>query len=444
MQASQRKINAEGKEIERWEVVGDRAKSQPIPDLDKDWTGYVVRHVGDQPSPTLSPSQLALRALQEDKYNEAIRILHAALKEQPQQPWLLFLLAWCHDRSPMESDELRRVERDALLQVVRSEAADLIPSIATGYFSKLNDRDIYGILQQQPPDKRTAETWERLAVLAAGLGEFARALEYVEAALAHVATPTVTEARQLLRIDALLQLKRTKAAVESADKLAISPDRLADLGDLFARHNEREAADKFFIRAMASEELIAEQRYGLATRQARWYAGERRWKILLRAAEAPPGNSRLRASALRTILKEMTGGNDAEVAGRLAKATSDAHFRTHLLIRQAELTRHNEEAANICWDLYSRRVLPRNRLIWALERLALADRHKQIIQIAENELRRSRPLPERALDILAHAYTTTGREIDSQRAQTNHRDVPAQDSDSRSVPAGQLPGSGLF
>jgi hypothetical protein len=199
---------------------------------------------------------------------------------------------------------------------------------------------------------------------------------------------------------------------------------LADLGDLFGAAGRLMTANRFFDRALQSEDLGAGERPKVLARQARWHTGARRWQLLLQAAaDLPPGDEG-RAAHVQTVLGELTAPADAASAGSLAGEFTDPDFSTPLLIRQAELTTDRAQATDIALALYEARRLPADRSAWLIDTLVEGRAHGPIASILEDRLRRGERLDARFLQHLSTAYTALFRAQDARRADSQITEQP--------------------
>src|SRR5205823_2900090 len=86
--------DAEGRELERWELVSFTAPKTEVPPLDKGWNVFLVLDLRDQERATTPPLVKVLQGLRLNDWASLDRALAAALKSQPDQPFLLLVKAW--------------------------------------------------------------------------------------------------------------------------------------------------------------------------------------------------------------------------------------------------------------------------------------------------------------------------------------------------------------
>jgi len=244
----------------------------------------------------------------------------------------------------------------------------------------------------------------------------------------------------------LLRLERADEAEETARRWAgeagPTPEQLATMAELLARHGRQAAAEKLFDAAFRAEDLSSERRYGLLCRRAAIAKGQPRWKLLLEAAKIVPVGSPGRRHCLDLVGAELTDRSQAEVATQLAAGTDDPELKAALLLVEARWHVDVKRRAEAYWRAYKLDRLPEDRAAWACSVWNGAGEPQRVIEFAEAKLRSGQPL-YRALAVeLEAAYRALGRERDALRAASGDPEPPER---SRVSPgSGPAIGGGLF
>ena len=437
-------VDPNGKELERWELVSEEAVA-PLMPLEENWGDFVVV----DPRVTDAPLALARAALRKGEYAVATEALSKLVAERPEQPLLNFLLAWSCEFADKPSAALARQQRAALSRVAAAGPSDLLRLLTPGNFHTLGSIGLHEMLLAAPVELRTAELWDQLAELAIGFENFEMALTHVDHAIGLTTNEADRITRQLLRVELLLRNKRPREAEATAKQLAeqnLTTGQLAELGDLFGREGLFDLAAVYFERVRRTGPPTGEELAQLFFREARWHPpGERRWSLIIAAEEALPMKHSDRGLYGSFVLQEADQPGQAAILGKLADTAKHAATRTHLRLRQAELTEDATLASDIALDLLRTKRIGAERRLWIIETLQRANRTEEIVQLLEPVLRRGERLSPQLILRLTEAYTTLGRTVDARRGATEATERPPAPQQS---PWQQMPqrggGGGFF
>ncbi|MGE5192943.1 MAG: hypothetical protein ACM3U2_10605, partial [Deltaproteobacteria bacterium] len=435
-----------GREVERWELVGDTPPKSEIPALDARWEAYFVVDLRDQERAQYSTAIELLRAVRLRDWAAADRALSEALSRQPGQPFLLLLKAW----SLAQRDARHEAEVVELLKMVAQHGSgDMLQSLADHSFAALDDAVIYEVLLAQPIDRRQAADWDRLARVAVRAGKPHEAVAHLKSAIAQ-AGPARDDPERIRRlVELLLETRHVGEAEALAEARAArpqaQPEEVAGLAEALHQWGEVSEAAKFMRQALAHKDVTGERRQKLLHRRANLETGTVRWRTLLEAIDAVPAESPLRAASLEAILADLTDPAQGDQAGRLGDEAKDRRAQAAFRLRQAELylLRSNlGAAADIGWSLYESKRLPAERLDWLFGRLSAARQNERLIRLADDRLRSGKTLSQNVLDRVAAACEATGRPDAARRARTNSRDIKPPPAPA--APAANPRGGGFF
>ena len=411
-------VDPKGQELERWELIADEVL-KPIPALPDGWGDWQMVDVSAKETAYLRVREF----LRQGAYEDAIQELQQALREQPNQPLLNFLLAWCGEFAGTSDDASTRMTRAALGRVATSDASDLIRMITPANFRSVNSN---GVLLSIPEERRSGEVWTMLAESMQNVKKIQVALTFVNRALQFPADPGTLMRRQLLKIELLLQTNQLQEADESLKALSdLSDTQLTRMADLFARFGRHDIADGLFDRVRQRSKATGVLKAQLLGQHAlHCQNGRRRWELFLQAAAASPPNSGSRQHYLNQILEEADESEHANLIGELAATQKDASIGTLLRIRQAELSPDRKQAGQIVMDLLQAGQISPGRFLWALQILNGANRSEDIVGLVEARLRIGEAQELGVKLILREAYSTLGREVDARRAGTDFMNAP--------------------
>lgn len=400
----------EGRELERWELIADEIP-RPIPVLNEGWTDNLVVDVNDPDSMSARVRQAFMHA----DYRDARQKLNDALQQQPGQPLLNLMLAWCEEFADQPDPANIRA---ALQQVIASKADDLIGVISSTNFPSLGQSGLYEVLRSVPVERRSREAWTKLAEYERSDSKFAEALLSVDQALKSAAEPADRIRLQILRVDLLLrtgkQLEAT-AAVNQFDEA--TPTQLMQVADLFATAKIHEVAENLLEQVRRRSRLTGIALAQLVGDHANWLPkGKRRWEKLLEAHSIYPNDDIFSMSYLRVVLNEAASQEDAVILGELAATQKNESVRTRLRMAQADLLEDRQAAATIVLELHKAGGIPVEQWSWSLRILSDANRHADVIAIVENRLRNGHPIKLIDQRFLWDAYSRVGRTADAIRA----------------------------
>ncbi len=232
----------------------------------------------------------------------------------------------------------------------------------------------------------------------------------------------------MLQLELLLKNKRPREAEAAAKQLAakeLTTGQLSELGDIFGREGLFAAAAQYFERLRTESRAKGEELAQIYFREARWHQpGEYRWKLILAAEEALPMKHSDRGVYGGQVIQEADQPAHAAILGRLADAALRPTTRTHLRLRQAELTDDARLASDIALELSRTRRIGAERHDWVIETLKRANRSHEIVQILEPILRRGERLSPQSIQQLTETYTALGRTVDARRGQTEATERP--------------------
>ncbi len=413
--------DASGKQLARWELVGQESECPAIADLTDAWEGYVQwdRRTGQPAVDKAFPKALA--AIRGFDWSQAAASLGECLKTHPEHPLLELLLAWCRAR---QSESPAQAEiPDALARVAASGATGLVRFINRNNFPGLDTWQFYDILVQQPETTREASDLDRLAKAAVEAGWWEKALGHVQAALTReqIDGHQFDRTRQLAEV--LLRLDRAEEALKVVHdwqkEAKQSAERLATMGEILAQAGQGEESDRLFAEALERDDLDVHRRYDVLVRSANLRGDVPRWQALLEAAALQPSGSEARGRCLNQVLEELSWPPVmAKVAAKLADEVDDPEIKVRLRIQQADLAEEPAAAAEIAWGILQTGQLPEERLWWLCRLCRRADREDLIVEAAEARLRSGRSLPNMVLRYLEEAYISLGRKADALRAAT--------------------------
>ena len=207
-----------GTTLLEWQLVELRLKPVAVPSLAEGWDGYVPldRRLPESTGNGGLPAVLA--AIRGSDWQAAEEAIEIELQEQPNQPLLRFLRAWCleQDRDAGTSAEMV----NDLRVVAESPAVDLTRAVGEREFSRLSAAERYYVLSAQPPETRTAADWERLARAALSASQTEQALEHVRKSLQAADNDDGRFDRVLLHVNVLLRLQRNDEAVRVTQEWA--------------------------------------------------------------------------------------------------------------------------------------------------------------------------------------------------------------------------------
>ncbi|MFO1095632.1 MAG: hypothetical protein U0992_20355 [Planctomycetaceae bacterium] len=435
--------DSEGKTLEEWQLTAADA-SAGVPAPADEWANFII----DDSRTNEGPYARAREALSRYDYARAGQILSDALVDRPDQPLLNLLLAWV-DEFGGHPATVRTQQRETLARVVRSGAFDLARMVSAQNFPSLSDRDLYDLLLTMPEERRSSANYVELSDLAAALGRPLDALAHIEAAVARTPVESRDELRdrKLDHIAALLRLGRNDEAIRaSEDVLSAQRNGISELvriGDLFGNVGLTERADDYFVRAWQAADANRAAQADVLKREARWFAGARRWTILLKAAQADPADSRQRDALVKLVVGEMATADDAIIAGTLARLFPDPALATALRIREAELTPWPPHAAEIAVELFEARQLSADRFEWLVKTADAGGRYADVIRVLESSLHNGQRLDDAMRLRLVHAYGEVGRASDAARAQSDMKETPPAETPAGTAPSAG-PGLGFF
>lgn len=437
--------DGDGKVASRWELVRFEADNVEAPPLDAEWPGLVrLDRRSQEPSVDWSVGK-ALEAIGKSDWSNASDNLREAMKTRPRHPLLLLLAAWCCEHDP------RLGSREEMVTVLKDMARQGLSLLARGVnednFPSLSAVQRYEVLSCLPVEIVTAADRDCLAQAAAKAGRLNESLAHAQAALQSGNGDRQFE-RHCAVVELLLRLERANEAVETAQRWAaaphIAPEQLAAMAELLAKHGSQSTADALFIRSLAGKELTPQERFGLICRRAALCQAERRWQLLLEAAETMPADSAGRHQCLAMIVAELVEPRQAEVAAQLAGRTQDPELKSALMLKQAELSAGPEDQAEIYWQLFEASRLADKCFDSACSAWIRAQQPQRVIEAVERWLRCGKRLsPQAELQELAIAYRLVGREADARRAASNDPEPP----ENRKSPSGRNRrdlGTGMF
>jgi len=419
-------VDPQGQELERWELAVDEP-AQPIAALDDFGQRRVVVRVADEQD-GLAVARAALRA---NDYAAAVAAFRKLKQQQPDQPLINFLLAWSLELSHRLSASDQAEQRAALVKVVQSDAADLLPWLNPAFFPSLGSAGLLQLLLEIPAQERSLVACDQIAELAMTSRREREALPAIARALELDPNGPQVSPRRLRQIECLLRLHDAAAAqqvAQPARDAATSTTAHCEIADLFYRYDQPELAAVWYQQALAEENLPDDERAQLLARQALWLTGESRWRKLFEAQQFVSDKSRDGELYLSTLLQEVASPAQAKFLMQLADAAQKPRPRRGLLVRAAEITDDPQLAAKLAYDLFQERELPRGRMPWMISKLLDAGRGKDVVPLLELRLRQGDPLDKTLLNYLANGYRQLGRLVDAQRASTQQLDVPVPDA----------------
>ncbi|MBI3864156.1 MAG: hypothetical protein HY290_19915 [Planctomycetia bacterium] len=421
--------DAQGRVIERWDLVSHAGLKSTIAELDRGWGNSVVLDLRAQDGKDVPPVLKALQAVRSVEGAAVDRELTAALALQPKQPLFSFLNAWNLSQSEHHETEIVAL----LTDVARSGASDLIRNIADGAFLHLGSREMYAVLREVPENLRTPSDWDRLARVAARSAMPAEAVRHLEKAIAAAGPAGDSPARARMHVQLLVEAGQLPAAVERARSRLTRDDVAAEdfpaLADLLAGAGAQKEARGLITAALAHKGAVGLVRQRLLTRRADFETGLARWRTLVEAASLLPAGSELRPAAITQIVRELAQADEAHLAGNLAEQAKDPQTAVILWLAQAEGEvehANRAAAADIGWKLYEANQLPVDRYGWFIGLLQAARQHERLIWFVEDRLRAGDAVEADVLHtILPQAYEALGRKDAAIRART-HPIPPAQ------------------
>lgn len=439
-------VDAEGRELERWERLADEplASLPSLADFDARW--LVVQIADNQ-----DPLNAAREALRQNDYAAATASLRQLLARSPDQPLINFLFAWSREfAGRLNADDLRE-QRAALEKVVHSDALDLVRWLNAAYFPTLGAEGLLAVMESVPVPARQLAVLDQLSELAAAARRYPTALLAAARALELDPQGAGATPRRLLQVELLLRTHDAAAAqraAEEARQQGLSVSAQCELGDLFYRFDQPELAALWYHAVLERDGVAEEERAQLLARQAIWLAGEARWNKLFDALASLPDKHPQQPIYLDTIIQETAAPQTAFVES-LARKIRHATARRKLLLHAAEITDDPQRSAQIAWDLFQQGDLPTNHRLWLLQRLLNAGRGQDVVTLLEARLRGGEALDLQSLEHLAAAYQQSGRQIEAHRAKTQDAESPAPPAPPQPQPQSRrfwnpLPGSGFF
>ena len=439
-------IDAQGAELERWELLADDAP-QPIPALHEGWQAITLVTIDDANSPYTQARQ-ALRQADTDK---ARKLLTDALKEQPQQPLLHFLLAWVEEFSGQKDPASLQVRNSALETVVASSAVDLVRMITLANFPALGETRIFEILQSIPDDRRTAEALFTLAEQARDLGRLEEATSFVEKSLALEKRSTERTQCQILQIELLLRRQQLQRAAEIEKTLTdLTDEQLLDLARLFADAKAFDVTDRCYDQLRQRTKLTGLALARQFELQAELYPpGKRRWELLATAQTSVPKSERRIRHFIDYIIAEAVNPEDAPIINGLAAAQKNEKIRIELKLLEARLEEDAKRASDIIYELEMAHGIPSDQFFWALQKLENGNRPADVVSVVETRIKRGEQLEPGVALILREAYSSLGRDDDAQRAGTHQfrnlsPPTPVRNDPPRNPAGGGGGGGGFF
>ncbi|SFJ41721.1 VIT domain-containing protein [Planctomicrobium piriforme] len=405
-----------GNTAERWTLVSQQT-DVAIPGVREFAQDFVVI---DRDDPDSEFRKLH-DALQHFDYAAASELLAKMLEERPDQPLLNFLLAWVCEYGSDSIPNRISTQRRAVEAVLHSRADELIRLVTTTPFRQVSKTQLLGMLNSVPVEQRSLIVWDALTDLTHEQGNPADALRNIEGALQLPGGQT--PARQIRRIELLLETRQLDPAVQAARQVAaagLSAGMLAELGDVFAQERQLKIAADYYTQALQVASSRTEQA-SLLIRKAGCFSKLERWQLLLAAAEIAPTVEAGLNGQLSTILHEAHSNSDAALMRQLATEARQQEFKTQLLIRQAELVTDVTLKAQLCQDLIESGQMPEDKQDWAYKQMIAGGAADAIIRWNEQKLRMGQILTSMDRSALAQAYRQQGRAIDSQRALEDER-----------------------
>ncbi|MEI8384294.1 MAG: hypothetical protein WCJ09_29575 [Planctomycetota bacterium] len=438
-------VDAQGAELERWELLADDAP-EPIPALNEGWQAITLVTIGDPNSPYTQARQ-ALRQADTDK---ARKLLTDAIKEQPQQPLLHFLLAWVEEFSGKKDPASLQVRRSALETVAASSAVDLVRMITLANFPALGETRIFEILQSIPDDRRTAEALFTLAEQARDLGRLEEATSYAERALTLEKRQAERTQCQILQIELLLRRQQLQRAEEIEKTLTdLTDEQLSDLARLFADAKAFDVTDRCYDQLRQRTKLTGHALARQFELQAELYPpGKRRWELLAAAQSALPKSEGHIRRFIGHIIAEAVNPEDAAIINGLAAAQKNEKVRNELKLLEARLEEDAKRASDIIYEFEMAQGIPSDQFFWALQKLENGNRPADVVKVIETRIKRGEQLEPGVALILREAYSRLGRDDDAQRAGThqfrNVSPTPVRNDPPRNDPPRNPQGGGFF
>lgn len=433
-------VDPDGVELERWELISNDAAG-PIPALNEGWQSITLVTIGD----TNSPYVLARQALRKAETATAKALLTKSLGEQPQQPLLHLLLAWCEEFAGKRDPASLQTRRVALERVLGSSAQDLVRLISPRNFPILGELGVFKLLMTIPENERSAEIWGAMAQQAHALGRSDDAILFVQKALDLEKRPAERTESRVLQVELLLSRHQLQQARAIAEQLTdLTDQQLAVLAHLFAGAEDLDAADRYYDqlreRSPASGLALARMLEIQADLHPR---GRRRWELLAAAQVNVPnfdlGNSRY----LGQIIAEAESPADGTILGELAATVKNEKLRTYLKMYEADLITDKQRSADIVLELGLARRIPQDKFFWALRVLERAERSADLIRLVEDRLLRGERLELGDDLLLREAYLKVGRAVDARRAGTQQFLKATPPSQPKTIPA-PVRGGGFF
>ncbi|MEN6452522.1 MAG: hypothetical protein ABFC96_18690, partial [Thermoguttaceae bacterium] len=375
--------------------------------------------------------------LAKSQWRKATDNLREVLAQRPHHSLANFLLAWCYANDPSLGDSSQVVT--LLKDVARQGAGPLARQITAESFPSLSVATRLEILSSRPRDAMGAADWDVLARLATAADRPKEALAHARMALS-LDDGSLRFERRYTVINLMLRSEQAKEAVESARRWVAeaTTEQRAELAELVARFGQLPTADELFIEALAAKGVTALERYRLLCRQAALHQGQKRWPLLIEAAElATPGSPRWR-QCVDLIVADLVDPSQAETAGQLASRARQPALKARLLLTQAALAVDPATSATVYRQLETTSRLPKEDYLAAFVAWNASSRPEQVIETAERWLRSGRRLEPAELRELSLAYRAVGRENDARRAVTEDRQPPLIGS-----PARRPRGSGM-
>ena len=452
--------NADGKILERWELVAQPAQPAPVVEATlaplAEWPAYLPWDDRLRGRILQAPLGRALDAARNAEWALAQTNFDAALVQFPDHPLLQYLKAWTLklEQSDLRSRRLPGVVNPqenapvvdlaaldqamhekivALLTPVVSQApAELAQGVNTRTFPDLGPQALHALLSLRPEATRGVRDWEQLAEtsrqelnLERAVNEMLKAMELAGQAT-DTGSLTAFERERLLETW-LIELQRLPEALTRINAFATrpttSPEQIATLAELLNAYRQTKEARRFLDLALAHPSATGVRRAPLLKILATGQTGPARWRALLEATALLRLHSGNRQETLDELIRELDV-SQVKLVGTLADETQDRPLRTALLRHQIALYDKSldfKAAADIAWRLHTEGLPPAD-FHWLCQHLSRADQSDRLISLLEARLQTTWPLHAIEYDWLATAYNNTGRLADAHRARTSVSD----------------------
>ena len=113
------------------------------------------------------------------------------------------------------------------------------------------------------------------------------------------------------------------------------------------------------------------------------------------------------------------------------------------MLLEARLEKDEKQACDLICEVEMRQTIPRDQLLWALQKLTNGNRPADVVRIVETRIKHGEQLNTDVALILSQAYSSLGRDHDAERAGTHQfrSVVPPVPNKQRPAPAA---GGGQF